>query len=221
MTSALSIAALGFFLGMRHAADADHVIAVATIVSRHRSRRQAAWVGILWGLGHTLTIVLVGAGIILFNVVIPPRVGLGMELAVGLVLIMLGLANIARFLRKRRMPHPTEDAAADRAFGGSPMYGTFRPIVVGIVHGLAGSSAVALLVLAAIGDPRWATAYLLVFGTGTIAGMVLVTVSMASAFQLNGARSARWSGRVGLASGFLSLGFGLFLAYQSCVNGLA
>ncbi|MCA1652197.1 MAG: hypothetical protein LC753_18700 [Acidobacteria bacterium] len=101
------------------------------------------------------------------------------------------------------------------------MYGTFRPLVVGIVHGLAGSSAVALLVLAAIQDPRWATAYLIVFGAGTIAGMVLVTVSMASAFQFTGGRSARWSGRVGLASGFLSLVFGLFLAYQICTNGLA
>jgi cytochrome c biogenesis protein CcdA len=221
MTGALSIAALGFFLGMRHAADADHVIAVATIVSRHRSMRQAALVGILWGLGHTLTIVLVGAAIILFNVVIPPRVGLGMELGVGVVLIMLGLANISRFLRMRRVSTPSQDAAGVRAVDGSSLYGTFRPIVVGIVHGLAGSSAVALLVLAAIRDPRWATAYLIVFGTGTIAGMVLVTVSMASAFQFTGARSSRWSGRVGLASGFLSLVFGLFLAYQICVNGLA
>ena len=84
---------------MRHATDADHVVAVMTIVSRQRSLRPAAWVGALWGVGHTLTIVLVGSAIILFNWAIPPRVGLAMEFAVGLMLIALGLMNVAGTLR--------------------------------------------------------------------------------------------------------------------------
>jgi len=85
---------LGFFLGMRHATDPDHVIAVTTIVSRQQSIRHAGLIGIMWGIGHTLTILLVGTGIILFNLVIPPRVGLAMELAVGLMLILLGVLNL-------------------------------------------------------------------------------------------------------------------------------
>src|SRR5215467_1521872 len=99
MVSLLSIIALGFFLGMRHATDPDHVIAVTTIVSRQRSIRRSALIGVFWGLGHTLTILLVGAAIILFKLVIPPRLGLSMELCVALMLIVLGMMNVVSFLR--------------------------------------------------------------------------------------------------------------------------
>ena len=99
MISLLSIIAVGFFLGMRHAAEPDHVIAVTTIVSGQPNLRRAALTGTFWGIGHTLTIFVVGAVIILFNLVIPPRVGLSMELSVGLMLIVLGLMNVASFLR--------------------------------------------------------------------------------------------------------------------------
>src|SRR5207249_11614834 len=94
MITVLSIIALGFFLGMRHATDADHVIAVTTIVSRQRSIRHGALIGALWGVGHTITILVVGSAIILFSLVIPPRVGLTMELSVGLMLIILGILNL-------------------------------------------------------------------------------------------------------------------------------
>src|SRR5215472_13011805 len=94
MVNLLAIICLGFFLGMRHATDPDHVIAVGTIVTRQRSIRHAALIGVLWGLGHTLTIFLVGAAIILFSIVIPPRVGLTMELSVGLMLVLLGILNV-------------------------------------------------------------------------------------------------------------------------------
>src|ERR1700730_16027648 len=102
MITLLSIIALGFFLGMRHATDPDHVIAVTTIVSRQRSTRQAALIGVLWGLGHTITILIVGSAIILFGVVIPARVGLTMEFSVGLMLIVLGAMNISSFVRSTR-----------------------------------------------------------------------------------------------------------------------
>ena len=98
-TGLVAVAALGFFLGMRHATDADHVIAVATIVARQRSTRSAALIGAVWGLGHTLTILVVGGGIILFGWVIPPRVGLSMEFSVGLMLIILGLMNLTGVLQ--------------------------------------------------------------------------------------------------------------------------
>ncbi len=95
MTSGLAILAIGFFLGMRHATDPDHVIAVSTIVSRERSISKAASLGILWGLGHTLTILAVGAAIIVFGLAIPARIGLTMEFCVGLMLILLGVLNVS------------------------------------------------------------------------------------------------------------------------------
>src|SRR5271155_5348519 len=99
MITLLSIIVLGFFLGMRHATDPDHVIAVTTIVSRQRSMTHAALIGALWGVGHTITIFLVGSAIILFGVVIPPRLGLSMELSVGLMLILLGVLNLSGMMR--------------------------------------------------------------------------------------------------------------------------
>src|SRR6266700_7490581 len=108
MVSFLSIIAVGFFLGMRHATDPDHVIAVTTIVTRQRSLARAALTGAFWGLGHTLTIFVVGAAIILFDVVIPARLGLSMELTVGFMLIVLGVMNVAGFLRS--MPSASSDA---------------------------------------------------------------------------------------------------------------
>src|SRR5271168_4821207 len=99
MIGLLSIVALGFFLGMRHATDPDHVIAVTTIVSRYRKISHAALIGAVWGVGHTLTILLVGSGIILFGWVIPARVGLSMEFSVGLMLILLGVMNLTGMLQ--------------------------------------------------------------------------------------------------------------------------
>src|SRR6202050_1574533 len=98
MISLFSIVALGFFLGMRHATDPDHVIAVTTIVSRYRKISHAALIGAFWGVGHTLTILLVGSGIILFGWVIPARIGLSMEFSVGLMLILLGILNLTGIL---------------------------------------------------------------------------------------------------------------------------
>ncbi len=259
MISFLSILAVGFFLGMRHATDPDHVIAVTTIVSNQRSSIRAALIGAFWGVGHTVTIFVVGAGIILFNLVIPVRVGLSMELSVAVMLMILGLINIAGFLRSMPVksiqndeeekvihshPHSHGDyihnhshahqpgghshspdhtplAWMDRAFGKSNLYLYLRPFVVGVVHGLAGSAAVALLVLTTIRNVHWAIAYLLVFGVGTIAGMMVITMSIASAFTMVGKGRQKFSRRLALASGVLSLGFGVFVAYQICfVNGL-
>jgi hypothetical protein len=259
MIGFLSILAVGFFLGMRHATDPDHVIAVTTIVSNQRNSMRAAMIGAFWGVGHTLTIFVVGAGIILFNLVIPVRLGLSMEFSVAVMLIILGSINVVAFIRSvpaesspayageevihshthshgdyahnhphthSAVPHThvVDDAPLawmDRVFGGTSIYQYPRPFVIGVVHGLAGSAAVALLVLTTIRDVRWAIAYLLIFGIGTIAGMMMITMSIASAFTMVGKGREKFSRRLAFASGLLSLCFGLFVAYQICfVNGL-
>lgn len=255
MLSFLSIIALGFFLGMRHATDPDHVIAITTIVSRQRNLRHAALIGLLWGSGHTITILVVGSAIILFGLVIPPRIGLTMELSVGLMLILLGILNLSGITRwitetftpsLRQHTHtdgqldcihvysqgraPGEHGHAeeatpvgwmDRAFGRLGFYQVIRPLAVGIVHGLAGSAAVTLLVLTTIRVPAWAVLYLLVFGIGTVAGMMLITAAIALPFKFSENRFARLHRGLGLASGLVSLVFGLFIVYQmGFVNGL-
>src|SRR6266498_4744170 len=102
MTTVLSLIALGFFLGMRHATDPDHVIAVSTIVTRQRTLRGGVLVGGLWGLGHTLTIVVVGGAIIVFSIAVPPALGLTMEMTVALMLVVLGLWNLTGIVQQVR-----------------------------------------------------------------------------------------------------------------------
>jgi high-affinity nickel-transport protein len=259
MTSGLAILTIGFLLGMRHATDPDHVIAVSTIVSRERSILKAALIGILWGCGHTITIVAVGAAIILFGMAIPARVGLTMEFSVGLMLILLGVLNLTgamRWLTQKFSPsHPkvTGDHAhlhehnshlhlhwhshgpAGEHHGASVapparlrapfarlgVFHTLRPLFVGIVHGLAGSAAVALLVLSTIRDPRWAVLYLVVFGVGTIAGMMFITAAIALPFSFAGYKFAWLNRGLITASGLVSLAFGLFICYRiGLVDGL-
>jgi high-affinity nickel permease len=259
MTSGLAILALGFFLGMRHATDPDHVIAVSTIVSRERSIVKAGWIGILWGCGHTFTIVVVGAGIILFGLVIPPRVGLTMEFSVGIMLILLGVLNLTgamKWLSEKFSPahpkiegehahlhqhdksmhlhwhshstaseHHGESLAPPRRltkpFEGLGIFHTLRPLFIGLVHGLAGSAAVALLILSTIQNPKWAVLYLLVFGVGTIAGMMLITAAIALPFSFAGYKFAWLNRTLITGSGLLSLAFGLFVAYHiGFVDGL-
>jgi len=255
----LAIAALGFFLGMRHATDPDHVIAVSTIVTRAKAARSAALIGAIWGVGHTLTILIVGSGIILLGWVIPTRVGLSMELSVGIMLVVLGAMNLTGILgritdglshagqtpgRLHTHPHQHGDYVhshihghdpethphapdrtpvswLDRHFGALGVYQLLRPLIVGVVHGLAGSAAVALLVLTTIPNSRWAIVYLLIFGLGTIVGMMLITAVIALPVAYSERRLATLNRGLRVASGVISLGFGLFLAYQvGVVDGL-
>jgi hypothetical protein len=249
MTALFAIVLLGFFLGMRHATDPDHVVAVTTIVSRERTMLHAALIGALWGVGHTFTILLVGSAIILFKLTIPARVGLSMELSVGLMLILLGVLNLTGVLRRaiewltvrrlgpgahshfllgRWMVH-THDEDGEPIFldsfsilGWTPewwkklgLFHILRPLAVGIVHGLAGSAAVALLVLATISRPSWAIGYLLIFGMGTIAGMMLITAAIAIPFAYSLQHFLRLNRGLATASGLLSVAFGLFLCYET------
>jgi nickel/cobalt exporter len=217
----LFIAGVGLLLGMRHSTDPDHVVAVSTIVSKQRSIRQAGLIGSIWGLGHTLTIFAVGSMIILFGVVIPPRLGLSMEFSVALMLILLGVLNLTgvmqrftSYLTRNGKPLDKAETLIDRSVGRFGVYQCVRPLVIGIVHGLAGSAAVALLVLSTIHSPAWATVYLLIFGAGTMVGMMCMTAVMAVPLAYAGNRFGSLSRVFSVASGVVSVCFGFFLVYQ-------
>ena len=239
MSQLLALAAFGFLLGMRHATDADHVVAVTTILNRSQRLLDTTLIGALWGLGHTITVVIVGMLIIVFNVVIPPPVGLAMEFAVALMLIALGILNLTGSLSSvtERLTPPAPIHAHDHAHGGAShghlhghgehrglvaslgRYQLIRPVVVGLVHGLAGSAAVALLVLATIQDTGTALAYLVIFCIGVAAGMAVLTTVIGLPFMLSRARSAQINRWLTIGSGVLSLALGLLLAYEIGIVG--
>ena len=208
-----SILALGFLLGMRHATDSDHVVAVTTIVSQQRRVTSAALTGISWGIGHSITLLIAGATIVLFGVVIPERLGMGLEFCVALMLVLLGLLNLGGFRRSQNEAH---EHSHHHGF-----YLRFRPVVVGAVHGLAGSAAVALLILPVIRGPVWAILYLLIFAAGTIAGMMLITAIIAVPITYSANRFQSFNRYIGAAAGAFSMAFGLFLIHQiGFVDGL-
>jgi len=254
----LGIALLGLLLGMRHATDPDHVIAVTTILSRERRLSAAARIGVVWGLGHSITVLAVGAAIIVFKLAVPVRIGLAMEFAVAIVLILLGIGAVGALMRKaasrlfgtrapaeqrpfvhshshahdgmhhrhphaHRHPHlpPAVSGHHDHGIEGDAALPPFasrgrmlKSFGVGLVHGLAGSAAIALLVLSAIPGPLWATLYLTVFCAGTVIGMGLITTAIATPLIFASTRMSSLHARLVVGSGLLSFVFGLFLAYR-------
>jgi hypothetical protein len=251
----VSVLFLGFFLGIRHATDADHVVAIATIVSRERGLAGSALIGAAWGVGHTITVMVVGAAIIVFGVVIPPQLGLSMEFAVGIMLVLLGVLTLTGMGRLvgiahvhaapaghaldlhdhvhthgdyvHQHPHGHSPGAHGHAEEQTPLarldrsglrrlafYEWLRPFVVGLVHGLAGSAAVALMVLSIIREPFAALSYLLLFGLGTIVGMMLITLILSAPFAFTAVNLPKFNWRLRVASGLISFVFGLVLIYS-------
>ena len=183
-------------LGMRHATDADHVLAVSTIASRERSIWRASLIGMWWGAGHMTTILLFGGAIVAFKVVLPPRVNTAFELCVALMLIVLGVRSLLTAYQPRTRARPVS------------------PFAVGVVHGLAGSAAAALLILPLIQNPMWAVLYLLVFGLGTIGGMATLTWAIAGSTMYATQRVRGLDRWIILGAGTMSLCFGALLLYR-------
>jgi ABC-type nickel/cobalt efflux system permease component RcnA len=234
---------LGFLFGLKHATEADHLAAVGAIVSERRGWRQAASAGALWGAGHTLSIVAAGVGVLLLRVTIPESAARWLELAVALMIIVLGGAALARALRSRPDVHvhahthdgtthahlhfhgaadahlqPAGDASAPFHGAGrhevgprSALRGGLKPFLVGIVHGLAGSAALTLLVLSQIASLGMGLLYLLVFGAGSIGGMVIMSLALSVPFAATLARPVLHRS-VRVTAGLLAFLFGLFYA---------
>jgi hypothetical protein len=206
----LTVITLGFVLGLQHATDADHLVAVATIVTRERRFAAGAAVGALWGLGHAATLGLAGGALIALGLTVGPEVDHGLEMLVALMIGALGVMRLRDAFRDRRAA-PAPHLLADHEHGGREAFHShphdhgahrhahphvhpsrrlvgvlgrerglaLRAVLVGAVHGLAGTAALALLVLATIRSPAAAIVYLAVFGLGTVAGMTLLTAVLA------------------------------------------
>jgi len=220
---------LGFALGLKHALDADHLVAVSTIVGRSQSLWRSAWVGVIWGVGHTASLFVAAVAVILLRVTISPRVALSMEFCVGLMLIVLGADLIRRVLTGALAIHShvhehgghahahmhvhtdAADHASHHAVGK-------RPFVVGLVHGMAGSAALMLFVLSTIANPWIGILYVAVFGVGTIGGMLVMSALIGLPFAVASRRLSGMVGRLQLAVGLGSFAFGIFYTWQVAVE---
>jgi high-affinity nickel-transport protein len=249
----LPVLLLGLLFGIQHATDADHVIAVATIVARTRRFGAGALVGTFWGVGHSVTMTAVGLAVVVFNVTVTPRVALSLELTAALMLILLGALRIVWVFHDsdpvpvthlgeahahapgpalhshphahgdavHRHPHVHPPARLLRALQTVGPAQALRSTLVGLVHGLAGSAAVALLVLSTIRSTMGAVGYLVLFGFGTILGMTAITGLLSLPFTIRGPRIERGRQALALATGALSLAFGLYLVFEiAFVDGL-
>lgn len=232
---------LGFLLGLKHATEADHLVAVTTIVSEQRSLRRSALVGALWGVGHTAALFAAGVVVILLEVAIPERVASAFEFCVALMIIFLGGRVLFLLLRRRRRAHvhththggrahthlhfhdeADAHAAAHAHASGherhAAAFGGWRPLAVGAVHGLAGSAALTLLVLAEAvrnGSRALGLAYLLLFGAGSIGGMLLMSALIGLPFALTASRFRRMDAHVRLTAGLASVAFGVYYALET------
>ena len=253
MSSPEAILLMGFLLGIRHAFDPDHLVAVTTIVSEYRNPLRAIWVGVSWGLGHTTTLFLVGALLLVLKVPIPEQMALFFEFLVGMVLVFLGAQVFWGFRRSRVHLHPhdyrEEDAhrhfhfhtktsshshhqsrwsslaqfllagIVHREHPQGDLWDSLKPFfrlksyVVGTIHGLAGSAALTLLILASL-ESRWLGVwYILLFGVGSVAAMGLVTIFLTVPFSAS-SRLPSLNRLVQSAAATFGILFGLILMYQ-------
>ncbi len=224
----VTVLVLGFALGLKHALDPDHMVAVSTIVSESKSIARSSLVGTFWGLGHTMSLLLAGIAVIAFRIRIPERMALWMEFAVALMLVILGAKALLKPLRGwnvhiHRHSHdgsshihlhlhrPGEEGAHHHrhliGFGA-------RPFFVGMVHGMAGSAALMILVLATIPSAVAGLLYIAVFGLGSVGGMLIMSSLISMPFVLTRKRFRLLSEGLQVTVGLFSLSFGLFLAWH-------
>jgi ABC-type nickel/cobalt efflux system permease component RcnA len=238
--SAVTVLIIGFTLGLKHATEVDHVVAISTIVSQHKNVFRSAIVGALWGAGHTASLLVVGAIALLLRVAIPERVSGLLEFGVALMIIGLGVSALWRALRKGTQIHvhehshdglkhkhihfhehekKHEPSSTSRHSHAVSRVG-FKPLLIGTMHGLAGSGALTLLVLTQISSSWIALLYLAIFGLGSIAGMVLMSGLLGLPFALTSRSLTQIHGRLQAVAAVLSICFGVWYAYHTGANRL-
>jgi ABC-type nickel/cobalt efflux system permease component RcnA len=231
---AYALLALGLVFGLKHATEVDHVVAVSAIVSEHRSVWRSALVGALWGAGHTASLVFVGVLVLVFRVAIPAQVANWLEFGVALMIIGLGVLALFRVLRKRAQVHlhrhshdgqshvhvhfheqETAHGSEARAHSHAISRIGFKPLLVGAVHGLAGSATLTLLVLTQIHSVSLGLLYLALFGIGSTLGMLLMSGLIGLPFALSARRLSSYNYGLQTIAGGLSIAFGLWYAYET------
>ena len=224
----IGLLGLGLILGLRHALDPDHIAAVSTIISESHSMRRSSLIGTFWGLGHTMSLLIAGVLVIALKVQISDRVALWMEFAVALMLILLGLKAMLKPLRGWKihvhqhthgggshshlhLHRPSEEHAHQHRH---LIRSGARPFLVGMVHGMAGSAALMILVLATIPSALAGLIYIAVFGLGSVGGMVIMSSLISLPFIFTRQRFNFLSAGLQVTVGLFSLSFGLFLTWQ-------
>jgi ABC-type nickel/cobalt efflux system permease component RcnA len=233
--SSVALLGLGLVFGLKHATEVDHVIAVSTIVSQNRSVFRSAAVGAMWGAGHTAALLVMGLLVLFLRVAIPEQVTEWLEFGVALMIIGLGIAALYRALRKSSEVHVHQHTHNDLSHvhvhfhesetkheisSPKPHSHTlkqigWKPVVVGTMHGLAGSGALTLLVLTQIASPWLGFLYLAIFGLGSIVGMLLMSGLIGLPFALTSRNLTTVHHRLQTVAAVLSICFGVWYAYQT------
>jgi ABC-type nickel/cobalt efflux system permease component RcnA len=235
--SLVAILGIGLVFGLKHATEVDHVIAISTIVSRHRNVFRSAVVGALWGAGHTISLLVIAAIVLWFRVEIPERVSGWLEFGVALMIIALGINALWRTLRTNTKVHvhqhshdglshthvhfhETETSHAPAAHAPHSHRVSrvgLKPVMVGMMHGLAGSGALTLLVLTQLSSSWLGFLYVATFGLGSIVGMLLMSGLVGLPFALTSGKLAHIHRGLQTAAAALSICFGVWYA---CKTGL-
>lgn len=222
--STLSILVLGFVLGLQHAVEADHLAAVSTIVSEKKNLWTASIVGGLWGLGHTISLFAVGVAVIFLKLQIPKNMETKLETVVGMMLVILGVNALRKLFQKSTIHihshehdgrlHTHIHAHAQESAEASHHRFSPRSVIVGMVHGLAGSAALMFLILPTISSSFVALSYILVFGIGSIGGMMAMSFLLGLPFHFTAGRYDLLNHGIRLVAGIFSLGLGASIVYE-------
>jgi high-affinity nickel permease len=221
-----SLLSLGFLLGLKHALDADHVAAILTIATENRTFWRSSLIGFCWGVGHTVILLVVGTAVLLFKLTIPSAWAKLFEVAVGLMLVGLGLSVAFALWRERVHLHAHwHEHGEQHRHLHSHSRGAhhdhlhrfrleYKSLAVGMVHGLAGSAALLLLVLAAVPSLGVGLVYILVFGAGSILGMVFLATAMSIPFAMSAERTARVHQTLRAAAALFSIVLGSTILFE-------
>jgi hypothetical protein len=210
-----SLVALGFVLGLRHATEADHLAAISTIVTERRSLMSSLVIGGLWGCGHTLALLIAGVGVLLLRYPMTDRMSHGFELCVGIMLVLLGVNVLRTVMHRRASKSHVHTTVASHS--RSDAWLVARPLLVGTVHGLAGSAPLLLLTLTVGVSPLAAFTYIAVFGVGSIMGMAIMSVLLSVPAHLTVEHFARTHLALRGLSGAFSVALGLVIVYENGV----
>ncbi|MGH7209360.1 MAG: urease accessory protein UreH [Nitrospiraceae bacterium] len=216
----LTILGFGFLLGARHALDADHVAAVCTILSERPSLSTSGVIGFCWGFGHTTVLLLVGIAVIMLKISIPEPMAVAVELAVGVMLVALGLSLAVTLVRERWHLHAHQHDGETHVHLHHHLRRpdhlhrhwvrlSLKPFVVGMVHGLAGSAALMLMVVSTVRTVGEGLAYILVFGLGSVVGMMLLGVAISIPIVLSASCGRRAQEAVQALASLGSIGLGV------------